>query len=520
MVCTLSVLVLSCGAPDPGLRIAVRQPILPVLAHKEHNPVLFLELSPLDTLSELQIEAFEFSFEGSSDLGDIARATVFVGPDHDPDKGTVFGSTTEIAATTRIAGNHSLKGEDRQFWLSVELRGTPDLTHRISASLLAVHLAEGGRALPTELNNAGQQRLGIALKQAGDEGVDSYRIPGLATTNKGTLIAVYDNRYNGPVDLQADIDVGMSRSTDGGQSWEPMKVIMDMGEYGGLPQDQNGIGDPSVLVDRITNTIWVAALWLHGYPKERAWNASRPGMAPQATGQLILVNSRDDGLSWSDPNNISPMTKRPAWQLFFNGPGKGITMEDGTLVFPAQYKDADRVPHATLIHSVDRGGTWQVGNGAKSETTEAQVVEITTGTLMLNMRDDRNRPTRNDSRNGRSVATTKDMGRTWEEHPSSRRALIEPNCMGSIIAYDHPQKGRILFFSNPDSKTDRDHITIKTSFDLGMTWPRENQLELYEEGTYGYSCLTVIDDQHLGILYEGNGDLYFQKIPLKDLIDP
>jgi hypothetical protein len=62
------------------------------------------------------------------------------------------------------------------------------------------------------------------------------------------------------VDLQEDIDVGMNRSTDGGQTWEPMKVIMDMGEWGGRPQIENGIGDPAVLVDRHTNTIWVAAL--------------------------------------------------------------------------------------------------------------------------------------------------------------------------------------------------------------------------------------------------------------------
>ena len=30
-------------------------------------------------------------------------------------------------------------------------------------------------------------------------------------------------------DLPGDIDVGMSRSTDGGQTWEKMKNIMDMG---------------------------------------------------------------------------------------------------------------------------------------------------------------------------------------------------------------------------------------------------------------------------------------------------
>lgn len=291
-----------------------------------------------------------------------------------------------------------------------------------------------------------------------------------------------------------------------------------MGEFNGLPEDENGIGDPAVLVDRATNTIWVAALWLHGYPGERAWNASQPGLSEEKTGQLMLVKSEDDGLTWSSPINITETTKNPEWQLFFNGPGAGITMDNGTLVFPAQFKDKDRIPHSTIIYSKDGGQSWKVGTGAKSETTEAQVVQISKGTLMLNMRDDRNRANRKDSLNGRSVAVSRDMGKTWVEHPSSRKALIEPNCMASIVSYEHPQRGKILFFSNPDSKTRRNHITIKTSFDLGMTWPESNQIELYADDTYGYSCLSIIDDNYLGILYEGKKELYFQKIPLNELI--
>ena len=90
--------------------------------------------------------------------------------------------------------------------------------------------------------------------------------------------------------------------------------------------------------------------------------------------------------------------------------------------------------------------------------------------------------------------------------------------MASIIGTGVKDKGQGLFFSNPDSKTKRDHITIKTSFDDGMTWPVEHQIELYEESNYGYSCLTRIDEDYLGILYEGSGDLYFQKIAIEELI--
>ncbi|MBW8200621.1 sialidase family protein [Flagellimonas abyssi] len=512
-------LALSCGSKQNNVvDIKAQQPVLPVLIGKDQNQILKIQIQVPDSSQAISIAELKFSLEGTSDINDLSEVTLHYSTKDDFESASIVTKTSNLAPEFSLKENRSLSAGTHYFWLSTSLSSNPDLTGKIGVNLLGAILSDGSNVTPRMDDVSSAQRLGNALRQQGQDGIDTYRIPGMATTNKGTLIAVYDNRYNDPVDLQEDIDVGMSRSTDGGETWEPMKVIMDMGEYGGLPEDQNGIGDPAVLVDHKTNTIWVAALWLHGYPGKRAWNASEPGLSPDKTGQLILVNSKDDGLTWSSPINITTSTKKREWQLFFNGPGAGITMENGTLVFPAQYKDKNRIPHSTIIYSEDGGESWDVGTGAKSETTEAQVVQISEGTLMLNMRDDRNRANRKDSLNGRSVAVSGDMGETWEEHPTSRKALIEPNCMASIVAYDHPQRGKILFFSNPDSKTRRNHITIKTSFDLGMSWPEENQIELYADDTYGYSCLSIIDENHLGILYEGKKELYFQKIPLSELI--
>ena len=114
-------------------------------------------------------------------------------------------------------------------------------------------------------------RVGVGVRHAGDDGSAAFRIPGLVTTNKGTLLGVYDVRYNSSVDLQEHVDVGLSRSVDGGKSWEKMRLPLAFGETGDLPAAQNGVGDPSILVDTKTNTVWVVAAWTHGMGNQRAW---------------------------------------------------------------------------------------------------------------------------------------------------------------------------------------------------------------------------------------------------------
>ncbi len=440
-----------------------------------------------------------------------------------------FASSVPVAGKVVFDGTLELSGSSHSLCFDITLKPEADLLTRFGIAEIELSF-KNYKALMVKPSESYVHRTALVLRAAGQDSCDTYRIPGLVTTGKGTLIAVYDNRYNNSKDLQEDIDIGMSRSNDGGQTWEPMRVIMDMGEYGGRSQRLNGIGDPCVLYDHINQTLWVAALWMSGSaPDQMLWWASKPGMTPEESGQFILVKSTDDGLTWSEPINITRQIKDPSWQLLLQGPGRGITTTHGTLVFPAQFKAdigekaLDGGPytcHSTVVTSTDGGNSWQIGTGAKSNTTEAQVVELADGRLMLNMRDDRNRRDKGET-NGRAVATSTDLGKSWEVHPSSNGALPEPNCMASIISADVTIDGikkQVLFFSNPNNREARTNMTIKASLDGGLSWPAEYQVEINAEGGYGYSCMTMVDENTVGILYEGTKALFFQKIPVKEIV--
>lgn len=418
----------------------------------------------------------------------------------------VIGSVMPSSNIVNIPVDIICKPGLTYIWISAVLKNNVDIDKKIKLSATNLTTANGTKQVISQMQNNFTYRLGVAVRKANDENVHTYRIPGIITTDKGTVISVYDIRYNNTRDLPENIDVGMSRSIDGGKTWLPMKNIMDMG----APHENNGVGDPTVLFDPATKKIWVAALWSKG---NRSIAGSKPGLSPDTTGQFVVVSSDDDGLTWTVPQSITPQIKNPIWHLYFNGPGNGITMQNGTLVFPSQYWDENKLPHSAIIYSHDNGKTWHSGIGAKSNTTESQVIETAPGTLMLNMRDNRG--------SYRSIATTTDMGKTWVEHHTSQQALPDPVCMASIIKVNVNVKGKlkdVLFFSNVAHQNARQNTTIKASLDLGETWMPAHHLLLDERKTFGYSALTKIDDHTIGILYEGERDLYFLRIPIKEII--
>ena len=415
----------------------VREQQIPILTDRIDNILYEMRVHAQkgDILNEISLQ-----FGEEVDLSNIQALRLFYGGVEAPSrKGEHFSPVTYISShtpgnTRKALDAYSVKQDEvnaplsrsikltskqpllkgiNYFWISIQMKPETSLLAKVSTNLTNVSINKKNIDIIWK-GKVDERRVGQGVRQAGDDGSAAFRIPGLVTTNKGTLLGVYDIRYNNSVDLQEKIDIGVSRSTDKGQSWEPMRVAMSFNQTDGLPHGQNGVGDPSILVDNVTNTIWIVAAWTHGMGNERAWWNSMPGMTPDQTAQLMLVKSNDDGQTWSEPINITSQVKDPSWYFLLQGPGRGITMQDGTLVFPIQFIDATRIPNAGIMYSKDRGKTWHLHNLARTNTTEAQVVEVEPGVLMLNMRDNRG--------GSRAVAITKDLGKTWTEHPSSRKA--------------------------------------------------------------------------------------------------
>ncbi|MCQ4875223.1 sialidase family protein [Butyricimonas paravirosa] len=490
--------------------LSVYQPTLPIVINRENNMVA--ELCLQTRAGDQALESITLKFTPETPLEYVENVSLYYAGTAKPLNSVKNDNSSYsifVAREDKVERELTLNFKQtlfphfvNYFWISLKLARNTPLTEKFVMTVTAAVSSNG--SIKVNEHNQAIHRPAVIVRDAGDDGVRAYRIPGLVTAPDGTLVAVYDIRRNNSADLQEDIQIGVSRSRDGGKTWLPMQVAMDMRGYGGLPDAQNGVGDPAIL--STGEDLWIMALWTHGMGGQRAWTGCRKNamMPGEQAAQVLVARSRDNGQTWEKPINITSQIKDPSWGILLQGPGRGITMKSGMMVFPFQFVDKNDMPHATIVYSGDRGKTWKIGTPARDNTTEAQVVELKNGDLMLNMRDNRG--------GTRAVMTTSDMGKTWQDHPSSRKALVEPVCMASLIVYRD-----LLFFSNPANSRARTDISVKWSGDQGLTW--SDGLLLDSGGSWGYSCLTVIDEETVGILYESSqAHLIFQAIKLEDLL--
>jgi len=250
------------------------------------------------------------------------------------------------------------------------------------------------------------------------------------------------------------------------------------------------------VVDRDTGVIWLPMTWNRGDDHEKAIMAG----TSRDTRRVFMTCSRDDGLTWEKPRDVTAATKQPEWRWYATGPGGAIQLSRGPhagrLVVPCDHSHADSREYGShAIVSDDHGATWRLGGMApKRGVNECAVVELADGRLLLTMRNyDR-------AKKVRQVAFSDDGGETWRDQGFDD-TLIEPVCQAAIDRLRWPEGDApgVLLFSNPASQSKRERMTVRGSFDDGRTWPVSL---LLHAGPAAYSDLAVLADGRIACLYE------------------
>ncbi len=174
----------------------------------------------------------------------------------------------------------------------------------VAFALIAARGAEKSAGAPNGLETTDVFR-------AGEGGYRTYRIPALALTRKGTLLAACAARLDGFNDW-VNIDTMLRRSTDGGKTWSPQEVVTDDG--------RNVVDNATFLVDPQSDTVYL----LYQINYARAY----------------LKTSTDEGATWSAPREITGAFEKFRdrdgfdWKVLAMGPGHGIVLANGRFVVP------------------------------------------------------------------------------------------------------------------------------------------------------------------------------------------
>lgn len=318
---------------------------------------------------------------------------------------------------------------------------------------------------------------------AGEAGVNTFRIPVIVTTKEGTLIAACEARKESWRD-KSPTDIAVKRSIDGGKTWSQIKFVTDGAK------DNYAFMDPCLLVDHETGKIFLFTCRWPETPQDGTANIP------------FLITSTDDGRIWSDPVSVKESFTLSSGYIDGFGPGSGIQMQgskyNGRLIVPIRLMDAT-TRRNRAVYSDNNGQTWTIG-GRAPRVGEFQIAELAGDKLYYNSRIS----------GGRAACYSLNGGVTWgsdiieDELPS-----IEKGCQGSVMGI-----GNTLLYSGIEGGTattlydDRCKLRLFKSMDGGTTW---NQNYLLYEKAAGYSCITQLNEGNIGILFEAGDENGFIK---------
>ena len=225
-----------------------------------------------------------------------------------------------------------------------------------------------------------------------------YRIPALAVTKDGTLIAVADYRHSGTdigVTDKGRIDLHYRLSYDNGNTWTDVMPLIE-GKGAQSPDFMNvGFGDPCIVADRESDRVLLLSC---------AGNVSFQNGTRQNHQNIARFYSEDGGKTWSAPEDIAESIYSQ-FDASKYGPVRSMFVASGRIMQSRITKVGNyyRLYCAVLVRdrqakhmnyvlfSDDFGGSWKIlGNinipAVYNTADEPKVEELANGTIIISSR--------------------------------------------------------------------------------------------------------------------------------------
>lgn len=352
--------------------------------------------------------------------------------------------------------------------------------------------------------------------RSGNDNYASFRIPAIIKAPNGDLLAFCEGRVNNSGDF-GNIDIVMKRSTDGGNSWSAIQVVVDA--------DSLQAGNPAPVVDLLDPAYPGGRIFLFYNTGNNHEGEVRKGKGQR---KVVFVSSTDNGKTWGAPVDISEQTHRHGkaedWRSYANTPGHALQLEKGKYkgrIYVAanhsegQPKSRFEEYRAHGFYSDDHGKTFSLSESVSFQGgNESTAAELSDSRLMMNSRNQRG------DKRMRIVSISEDGGNRWASSFFDS-TLIDPVCQGSIVNIGWRDNRAVLAFSNAATTRRRDSLMVRVSLDEGASWKHallvDHDSGKKKKDYTAYSDLVLVNKNTLGVLYERNGyqEILYQPIRLK-----
>ncbi len=382
-----------------------------------------------------------------------------------------------------------------------------------------------------------------ALAAEGD-GATIYRIPALATDGAGGVVAVYDVRYGGG-DLGdsrlSGIDLGESFSADFGRTWGKPRLAVDVDNFrandGSYPlgadrariTKEMDIGDAALLFDPEGERYWLMAITGGGL--------SYAGTDSARNDCVLYSRGADPDAPWEGRRSVKAdilagigKSAHPGRGVLA-GPGHGMVtrigragMPRGTLVFPVQafVNNGTGDAQCCAAYSTDGGETWRTTGLTPMPPGNAQencILELDDGSwLMMSKGGSWG------AGNGRRLFFRTTDFETWKPLADIPNVIhVQGSCLRIGTGADGVGRYVLAHQLDPDTRA---KLALVFGRDLtadnpdagqeGVAWDLENPLVIHAGATggQGYVSLCLLDETTLGVLYEANNQIRFERIDL------